>query len=112
MRGQGGLVLIGFQGDTVGTFRSLQGSFMGCDEQGNTYWQKLNLHIYGDEDRETKAPLVTKANARGELIASFKYWCDKPYYGNSTFLDNEGNLYLLCQSLHEGLRVIKWHKAD
>lgn len=106
------LHLIGFEGDTIRTFNSAQGSFIGQDKEGSIYTQQPNLHIYGDEDRETKAPLVRKYNVRGELIASFKYWCDKPYYGSSTFLDNKGNLYLLCQSLEDGLRVIKWHKSD
>jgi hypothetical protein len=106
------LHLISFKGETLRTINSTQGSFIGQDKDGSIYTQQLNLAIYGDEDRETKAPLVRKYNVRGEQVASFKYWCEKPYFGSLTYLDLNGNLYLLCQSLGDGLRVIKWHKVD
>jgi hypothetical protein len=108
----GRLHLVSFQGDTIRTYHSIRGSFMGCDEEGNVYTQESNLHVYGNEDRETLAPLVRKYNTKGELVASFKYWCEKPYYGSITFLDNKGNLYLLSQSFKDGLRIIKWSKAN
>jgi hypothetical protein len=110
--GGGRLHLVSFQGDTIRTYHSIRGSFMGCDQEGNVYTQESNLHVYGNEDRETLAPLVRKYNPKGELVASFKYWCEKPYYGSITFLDNKGNLYLLCQSFEDGIKVIKWYKAN
>jgi hypothetical protein len=67
---------------------------------------------------------VRKYNSNGQLLTSFRYWCGKPYTGifigfgfSSTiggciFLDKKGDLYVFCQSHEDGIKVIKWSKAN
>ena len=116
--GYGNLYLVNLAGDTVRVLEGLRGVPLGCDENLNVYTKEIPLNFYAHEyDEKKHAPVVRKHNSKGELVSTFRYWCGKPYIGifsgfGSTFLDLKGNLYLFCQSYEDGIRVIKWHKAD
>jgi hypothetical protein len=105
--GPGGLHLIGFVGDTIVTYRSITGSFFGCDKNLNVYTTRY--------DRGQGLTIVRKYNPKGTLISAFGYRCDKPYlppWGRGEFLDGEGNIYVYCESDRDGIQVTKWHKAN
>jgi hypothetical protein len=100
------LFLVSFQGDTLKTYRSyppIQGSFFGCDKQ-------LNIYVGSYSG-------MRKYNPNGDLIAGWKFGCEKPYFEVYDFggsrgrtLDEKGNLYVLCYSEEDGIEVIKWYK--
>jgi hypothetical protein len=102
------LFLVNFQGDTVKTYRSyppLEGDFFGCDEELNIY-----MGSYSG---------MRKYNPNGDLIADWKFGCEKPYFEVYDFggsrgrtLDEKGNLYVLCYSEEDGIKVIKWYKQE
>jgi hypothetical protein len=114
--GGGNLYLISFGGDTIKTFKSIEGSFFGCDEELNVY-----AHQY---DEKKHAMVVRKYNPKGGFLSIFQYWCDKPHTGIFTgfgfssviggfaFLDSKGNVYVFCQSHKDGIKVTKWYKSD
>jgi hypothetical protein len=104
------LFLVSFQGDTLKTYRSyppLQGEFFGCDEL-------LNIYVGSYSG-------MRKYNMNGDLMAGWKFGCEKPYLEVSGFggsrsrtLDEKGNLYVLCysESAEDGIKVIKWYKQE
>jgi len=105
--GPGKLCLISFGGDTVKTFRSIEGSFFGCDEDLNIYTTR-----YDSGDRLTR---VKKYDRNGRLVSTFAYGCQKPYRtpaGRGECLDGKGNVYVFCESYQDGIQVTKWYKAD
>ncbi|MGB8657371.1 MAG: hypothetical protein WCE90_06245 [Candidatus Zixiibacteriota bacterium] len=107
--GLGSLYAFNFNEDTLHVFKSIQGEFLGCDENLNIYTQ-----IYNSKTRTME---VKKYNEKGEYVSCFKYDCPETYYGihdsalNCCYLDNQGNIYIFCQSLeNDGIKVIKWYK--
>jgi|GEM_PF-603436 len=122
---RGSLYLIDLAGDTVQMLQSMQGSFLGCDEDLNFYTTETPFDFHAHEyDEQAHSPVVRKYNLKGQLVATFRYWCGKPYtgifigfgfsssIGDCVFLDNRGNFYVFCQSYEDGIKVIKWYKAD
>lgn len=103
----GKLCFISFGGDTIKTFRSIEGSFFGCDENLNIYTTRYDL-----ENRVTN---VKKYDQNGRLVSTFAYRCEKPYRtpaGRGEYLDRKGNVYVFCESYRDGIQVTKWYKVD
>jgi DNA-binding beta-propeller fold protein YncE len=122
---RGNIYLISFEGDTIKTLNPMLDSFLGCDENLNFYTRETAFDFYASEYDERKhSPLVRKYNSNGQLLTTFRYWCGKPYtgifigfgfsstIGDCIFLDKKGNLYVFCQSHEDGIKVIKWYKAN
>jgi hypothetical protein len=125
LAGRSNLYLVSFGGDTINSFKPMLGSFLGCDENLNLYTRETPFDFYASEyDEKKHSPLVRKYNSNCQLLTTFRYWCGKPYTGifigfgfSSTiggciFLDKKGDLYVFCQSHEDGIKVIKWSKAN
>jgi hypothetical protein len=103
---------ISLNGDTVHTYGSrkgLEGSFLGCDSE-------LNIFLTYS-DREAHVVKVRKYGFAEVPTAEFTYMCDAAYLKVSSFggsrtltLDRGGNLYMLCYSQSEGIRMLKRHR--
>ncbi|UCB52215.1 MAG: hypothetical protein JSV10_09550 [Candidatus Zixiibacteriota bacterium] len=101
---------VSFDGDTVHVYESskgIRGSFFGCDEE-------LNIYVGSHSG-------MRKYNLNGDLVAGWKFGCEKPYFevydfggSRGRLLDEKGNLYVLCYSESEegGIKVIKWYRQE
>lgn len=97
--------LLSFSGDTVETFKSIQGEFLGCDDSLNAY----TLKTIEDKPRDY---ILLKYDQEGRLVGSWNLSNSPPYVVTERpeYLDCKGNFYLFVYSGKEGIQIIKWHK--
>jgi hypothetical protein len=109
--GHGILYQLSFEEDTIKTSGSMWGWFFGCDDE-----DKIYMYLW---DSENSKAGIRKYDSNGVLLTTFAYGCNRPFLkaegfggSRSMTLDDEGNLYMLCYSMDDGIQVTKWYKQE